>query len=459
MSKCICCGNETEGILCDSCRSKEDITKLCREIISYVPGTGEHPLWDQIASGLDKPEDFRNIVFALTDQMESPDKEILRIHCISGNSSHVPKASRSWLLETADLCVNDPATDEKEKAYLRGLELDALYKDYDYFGAEAIAEDLADSENLSAVTLFTLGEYYTQTRRYTLAKKILQQGIDEYPDKVAVIGFQEKLDDAKARELGKENGGKVQFMPNPRVNKTEVRQAYAEFLDSIGIEVVIPNTSRIDRRHEVEKNKMSRDEYPDPIEVRDSGFKNFVAFDLETTGVSTKIDAITEIGAIRVAYGKVVESKEFIFNELVHPYRKRIPEEVEEKTGITNEMVKDARDMWDVFSDFADFIGDDILVGYNCMRFDSRFLVRAGRYSRRIISNKYFDVMRMAQNIYGQNMSLEELSNDLQIENPQAHRALADAITTARVYLELLNKTDDSTEETLDDFLSGLENL
>ena len=204
---------------------------------------------------------------------------------------------------------------------------------------------------------------------------------------------------------------------------------------------------------------MSKDEYPDPIEVRECGFKNFVAFDLETTGVSTNIDAITEIGAIRVADGKVVESKEFIFNELVHPYRKRIPEEVEEKTGITNEMVKDARDMWDVFSDFADFIGDDILVGYNYMRFDSRFLVRAGRYSRRIISNKYFDVMQMAQNIFGQNMNLEELSNDLQIENSQAHRALADAITTARVYLELLNKTDDSTEETLEDFLSGLENL
>ena len=47
----------------------------------------------------------------------------------------------------------------------------------------------------------------------------------------------------------------------------------------------------------------------------------------------------------------------------------------------------------------------------------------------------------------------------MQIENSQAHRALADAITTARVYLELLNKTDDSTEETLEDFLSGLENL
>ena len=67
--------------------------------------------------------------------------------------------------------------------------------------------------------------------------------------------------------------------------------------------------------------------------------------------------------------------------------------------------------------------------------------------------------MQMAQNIFGQNMNLEELSNDLQIENSQAHRALADAITTARVYLELLNKTDDSTEETLEDFLSGLENL
>ena len=40
------------------------------------------------------------------------------------------------------------------------------------------------------------------------------------------------------------------------------------------------------------------------------------------------------------------------------------------------------------------FVGDNILVGFNNVRFDSKFLVRAGRYSNLIIENPHFDVMR-----------------------------------------------------------------
>ena len=130
-----------------------------------------------------------------------------------------------------------------------------------------------------------------------------------------------------------------------------------------------------------------------------------------------------------------------MFQELVHPYKKSIPKVVENLTGISNEMVKDSKEIWEVFPEFVDFIGDNILVGYNCMTFDSKFLVRAGRLSNLIINNKYFDVMHMARKykniINSKNMTLVEVGKALDIENPQAHRALADAITTAKVYLKM----------------------
>ena len=109
------------------------------------------------------------------------------------------------------------------------------------------------------------------------------------------------------------------------------------------------------------------------------------------------------------------------------------------------------------------FVGDSILVGFNCIAFDSRFMVRAGRYSNIIIENKYFDVMRYADQfkerlgIDSKKISLEELSDKLDIQNPKAHRALADAITTARIFLKLKEMDDGVASSSLDDILSGFE--
>ena len=81
------------------------------------------------------------------------------------------------------------------------------------------------------------------------------------------------------------------------------------------------------------------------------------------------------------------------------------------------------------------------------MTFDSKFLVRAGRLSNVKIENKYFDVMNYVKKFqYKLNYDKKTLTNIstlLGITNPNAHRALADAITTAKVYLKLLEIDDD----------------
>ena len=145
---------------------------------------------------------------------------------------------------------------------------------------------------------------------------------------------------------------------------------------------------------------------------------------------------------IKVVNGEIVEKKDFIFQELVKPYKKKIPKNVEELTGITNKMVAECRNIWEVFPDFVKFIENNVLVGYNCMTFDSKFLVRAGRLSNLIINNQYFDVMHLVKkykkSLDTENMTLVQVGKALGIENPQAHRALADAITTAKVYLKIL---------------------
>ena len=62
----------------------------------------------------------------------------------------------------------------------------------------------------------------------------------------------------------------------------------------------------------------------------------------------------------------LVESEEFIFQEFVRPFKKRLSTKITELTGITKEKLEDARQMWEVIPEFMEFVGYDILVGYNC---------------------------------------------------------------------------------------------
>ena len=90
-------------------------------------------------------------------------------------------------------------------------------------------------------------------------------------------------------------------------------------------------------------------------------------------------------------------------------------------------------------------------------------MVRAGRYSNLIIENRYFDVMRYADRFKDklgldkQKVSLSELAEVLDIENPHAHRALADAITTAKIFLKLKNMENGEESISTEDLLSDLE--
>ena len=106
------------------------------------------------------------------------------------------------------------------------------------------------------------------------------------------------------------------------------------------------------------------------IKVRNSAKFDgkYVVFDLETTGFSNRNDAITEIGAIKVENGEIVDE----FSQLINPERP-IPEKIQKLTGITNEMVVDKPKISEVLPKFLDFCKDSILVAHNS-DFDTGFV-------------------------------------------------------------------------------------
>lgn len=102
-----------------------------------------------------------------------------------------------------------------------------------------------------------------------------------------------------------------------------------------------------------------------------TGLGDYVAVDLETTGLSVRKEKIIEVGAVRVVDGNPVET----LSLLVNPGR-RLKEEVSALTGITDAMLGKAPAVGQVIARVANFCGALPLVGHN-LPFDYRFLKQA----------------------------------------------------------------------------------
>lgn len=158
--------------------------------------------------------------------------------------------------------------------------------------------------------------------------------------------------------------------------------------------------------------------------------KTYVAFDLETTGLNVENDNIIEIGALKVQDGKVVER----FMEFLKPDEPISPM-ITGITGITNEMVKDARNTEDIICDFVSFCEDYVLVGHNIM-FDYKFTKKYAHQYGETFEKKGIDTLKIARKVHNnlESKSLGALCEHYQIVNNAAHRAYHDALATAKIY-------------------------
>ncbi len=161
--------------------------------------------------------------------------------------------------------------------------------------------------------------------------------------------------------------------------------------------------------------------------------KQYVIFDLETTGLDFMNNGITEIGAVKLVDGKVVEQ----FTTLVKPDY-RISQENFEITGISEEMVKDAPKISAVIPDFMKFIEGSILVAHNA-DFDMKFLKRFAGAEDYEVKNQVIDSVEVARSTLAQlrRHDLHTLAEHFGVVFHH-HRALSDAYATAEIFIELM---------------------
>lgn len=152
--------------------------------------------------------------------------------------------------------------------------------------------------------------------------------------------------------------------------------------------------------------------------------RDYIAFDLETTGLDPEMNDIIEIGAIKVINGKAVESFSTFVNPMCH-----IPAGATAVNHITDEMVEDAPLIRKTLQDFSSFAqGVPLLVAHN-VRFDAGFLEQAAKVQHVEISYKYLDSLAVARKYFPElkDYKLGTVARHLRYTIENAHRALDDA--------------------------------
>ena len=154
--------------------------------------------------------------------------------------------------------------------------------------------------------------------------------------------------------------------------------------------------------------------------------------DWETTGLNKLEDNITEIGAIKIIEGRIEEE----FHTLVNPL-KPIPEEVVQKTGITDEMVKDSPNIETVFPDLIKYIDGATIVCHNA-DFDCSFIKRIAEKDNYEFNHEILDTVDISRRLVKglKNYKLNTVCDYFKISFHH-HRALSDAYATAELFIEL----------------------
>ena len=173
---------------------------------------------------------------------------------------------------------------------------------------------------------------------------------------------------------------------------------------------------------------------------------DYCVVDLETTDRFPTTARIIEIAAIRIRNNEVLAEFSSLVNPLCH-----IPESATAVNNITDDMVKDAPALDDIIDDFIEFVGEDVIVGYNNASFDMNVIYDALVESRgKVFSNNYIDVFHAARRCLTEteNLKLETICKFFSIDTSGKHRALKDCYMTKGCYDSLFDRFGEKAFQT-----------
>ena len=161
-----------------------------------------------------------------------------------------------------------------------------------------------------------------------------------------------------------------------------------------------------------------------------------VCFDIETTGLKVRREAITEIGAVVLKNGEITER----FQIFVNPNRRLTPEIIG-LTGITDAMLADAPQLKDALTAFLQFVNGRPLAAHNA-EFDISFIREGCRKVGLEFDPTYVDSLILAQNLLPElhKYKLDIVAEHLDLPAFNHHRASDDAAMVGYMLIPFFEK-------------------
>ena len=174
---------------------------------------------------------------------------------------------------------------------------------------------------------------------------------------------------------------------------------------------------------------------------------DFVVFDLETTGFSPKKNKIIEIGAVKVQNGAITER----FSTFVNP-QIPIPFDIEELTGIRDDMVMDAPLIGEILPEFMEFCKGCVMVAHNA-EFDMSFIQKNCEDLHLACDFTVADTVAMARFLLPQlnRYKLDTVAKAVGVSLENHHRAVDDAACTAEIFVKFIEMFESRHITTLDE--------
>ena len=183
-------------------------------------------------------------------------------------------------------------------------------------------------------------------------------------------------------------------------------------------------------------------------------FMNYVITDIETTGGNARREKITEIAIYKFNGNEIVDE----LTTLVNPER-HIPQQIQQLTGITNDMVADAPRFYEIAKRVVEITRDCVFVAHNAA-FDYNFIQHEFKALGYEYQREYLCTVKLSRKLMPglPSYSLGILAEHLGLQIKNRHRAAGDALATVELFKQLLDKHDgdDLADVELSEVLKGI---
>ncbi|WP_163537633.1 ATP-dependent DNA helicase DinG [Gracilibacillus sp. YIM 98692] len=183
----------------------------------------------------------------------------------------------------------------------------------------------------------------------------------------------------------------------------------------------------------------------------------YVIIDIETTGHAPKKgDRIIEIGLVVIQNHQITKQ----YSRLVNP-EQRIPEFISQLTSIQNKDVENEPTLKELTNEFLPILQDAVIVAHN-ITFDLNFLnEELERIGKDKINPPVIDTVELARIFFPKAPSykLSDIADYLMLSHEDPHRAIADALVTADLFLLILKKWQSLSKEVIETLMPLSEHL